>query len=387
MTSNKLSTQINELLSSQINDLNAIIESNSAGLKAANIHLRAIEYLLTDKPTKAMSSFKSANVEYENINIIDCTPSLLKAKGDCILGGIIYSNVYENDLVMSDFRPDPTLAFVYLWLSFELSHMTLFSSLVSLSELFLFFTEGNMIMISGFIQTVPPSHFPEFFSVVCQYWRNVHVAQAMRSLGAGETRYLKELNVELSESEKEKKLFYQLEIDSANKRIKELARVIEDKYCNLMPNLKGMDYEKMLAAIQQPLSEDESVNYINLFLMMIRNMRKSSAGEKITNLFKNIPMSLDEVFKNENYYGLFTLVYADMYNKKNKKSDLEVSKELFKYAIRYNNEWKYGIAFLVAEEALVFDYTNEKIDQFIEDVNLKLFEREVGIDLSDDSLF
>jgi hypothetical protein len=143
----------------------------------------------------------------------------------------------------------------------------------------------------------------------------------------------------------------------------------------------------MLAAIQQPLSEDESVNYINLFLMMIRNMRKSSAGEKITNLFKNIPMSLDEVFKNENYYGLFTLVYADMYNKKNKKSDLEVSKELFKYAIRYNNEWKYGIAFLVAEEALVFDYTNEKIDQFIEDVNLKLFEREVGIDLSDDSLF
>mgnify|MGYP001228831351 FL=1 len=98
-------------------------------------------------------------------------------------------------------------------------------------------------------------------------------------------------------------------------------------------------------------------------------------------------MSLDEVFKNENYYGLFTLVYADMYNKKNKKSDLEVSKELFKYAIRYNNEWKYGIAFLVAEEALVFDYTNEKIDQFIEDVNLKLFEREVGIDLSDDSLF
>ena len=114
--------------------------------------------------------------------------------------------MYEEKYDLIDFKPDSQLAFSYLWLSFELSHLKLFSSLVSLSELFLFFVEGNMIMVAGYVATIPPSTFPEFFSVVCEYWRNVYASQALRSLGSSETRYIKKLNVDFSHKDIDEKI-------------------------------------------------------------------------------------------------------------------------------------------------------------------------------------
>ena len=180
---------------------------------------------------------------------------------------------------------------------------------------------------------------------------------------------------------------FETDINSADKRIEELAIVIGDKYGHLIPALKDADYKVMLSAVQSPISENDNTTYLKLFDIMIRNFKKSSAGKVVTDLFKKIPISIDDAFKNENHYGLFTLVYTDMYNKENKKSDTEVSDELFRYAVQYFNDRNHGIAVMIAEEALLFNRDNESVIGFIEDNGSALMEKELGINVRNDDLF
>ena len=72
---------------------------------------------------------------------------------------------------------------------------------------------------------------------------------------------------------------YTSEIESTYKRLDEMVIYIGDKYQNLMPNLKGIDREKMLSAINEPISRDNQITYHQLFETMIRNMKKSSGGK------------------------------------------------------------------------------------------------------------
>ena len=43
-------------------------------------------------------------------------------------------------------------------------------SLTSISELLFFFVEGAMITAAAGIQTIPPTHFPEYLSIVSEYF-------------------------------------------------------------------------------------------------------------------------------------------------------------------------------------------------------------------------
>jgi len=369
-----------EFIRTQLDTIENILLDNNVGSEPARYHRDGLNQLLKGRPDNAIKHFYKAHLEYENIDVEQCTADLIKAKGDCILDYIIVLNIYDNIYELSDFESNSTLAFTYLWLSFEISHMKLFSSLVSLSELFLFFVEGNMIMASGFIQTMPPTYFPEFFSIVCHYWRNVYAAQALRSLGAGETRYLKKISLDLSQEEKKLKNYYESEIESADTLIEDLTTIISEKYSHLMPNLNNIDVDMMIEAITNPISSDENISYLELFDIMIRNIKKNSAGENITNMFKNIQITKEDAFQNENKYGLYTLIYTDIYNKENRNNDSNVSEELFDYAIQYFNNENYGIAGQIAKEALVFNRGSTKIKQFIEENSSSLLKKEMGID-------
>jgi len=367
--------------------IDEIIPHANLEIDSLKYHRDALNYLLKGRPSRAIDCLFDAHKKYEQIDIEECDPYLLKAKGDCILDAIIISNVYEEKYDLIDFNPDSQLAFSYLWLSFELSHMKLYSSLASLSELFLFFTEGNMIMIAGSIQTLPPSHFPHFFSIVCQHLRIIYVSTDIYSLGSTERRYLTPLNVDISQEEKDLFQIYKSEMESAYKRLDEMVIFVGDHYQHLMPNLKGIDRKKMLTAINQPISSDNQITYHQLFETMIRNMRKSSGGKKITELFKNIPLKKDDVLRNENYYGLYTLIYTDMYNKENKKTDDEISDKLFGIAQEKSSYGNYGFAGAIAQEALIFakgDKTLKlEIERFIEENSGKLLEKETETNIDD----
>jgi len=363
-----------------------ILKNENEGLEAVKLHGHGLEYLMKGNPAKAINLIYEAHQKYENISIKNCTPHLLKAKGDCILDAIIISNLYEKKYDLNEFKIDEIGAFVYLWLSFELSNTTLRSSLVSLSELLLFFVEGNMILTAGFVQTMPPMHFPEFFSLVCQYWRNVWASTALRSLGSNEIRLYKKADVDLSKKQRLQRSHYKSEIKNSFKRIYEIAADANIKYNFKMQNLENNEegHKRIIKAIMNPISKNDNVSYLELFDILIRNLKKSSAGKRITDLFKNIPITMENAFKNENHYALFTLIYTDMHNKENKKTEKDVSIELYHYAKKYYENSKYHTAMLIIEEALVFDNGNEKAKELREINGKAIMEKELGINLGSD---
>ncbi len=384
------------IITNHINTLDQIIENGSLGSDVAVKHKTSLLKLLEGKVSSTDIDLENIHESYEKIPVSSCDSFLLKAKGDCILGRILISNLFkdkegDDDGINALFgdngnSPDANLSFIYLWLSFEVSHMKLYSSLRSMSELFMFFVDGSMIMVGGMVQTMPPTHFPQFFAYICEYWRNVYASQALRSLGSNETRYLLPLKIELSKKELENKSILEADINDADKRMNDILSSIKDDYSHVMPGMKDLTQKQMLTAIQQPLSKDNKISYLELFSVMIRNFKKSSGGKRITNMFKDIPITLDDAILNENHLGLFTLIYTDMYNKDNKKTDDEVSKELFLYAVNYSHQKNYGIAGIIAEEAKAFNRSSQEIQQFIEDNGTAMFEKELKINLNDDFL-
>lgn len=367
------------VLISQKENIQLVIQNENYGISAVQKHKRAINYIINGNPSKSMELLYEAYIIYEKIDISEYSSKLLKCRGDCLLDAIIISNIFEKKYNVDSFDPDSICAFVYLWISFELSHYTLLYSLKSISELFFFFAEGMMITVAGFIQTMPPTHFSEYFSIVCEYWIAVYAGIEFRSIGnPSEKRWLFGENKEVFPIDKERKKYLDKMIRSADNRIIELTTHTNNYYGH------NLDLKQMKQAIQEPISEEDNISYVDLFDTMIRNLKKNSAGPKVTDLFKRIPITFNEAFKMENAHALFSLIYADMYNKENKKSDVDVSEELFKLGIKYNQLGKYGTANVIFKEALCFNRNNYQIQDFIEQNTAQLLKKETGINMNKD---
>ena len=347
-----------DFISSHLNDVESIINEGGIGKEPASVHKKALNSLIIGKPYDSIKLLEKADTLYKNIDISESSPKLIKCKGDCLLHGIIIDNVYEQKYNIQSFKPDAVSAFTYLWISVEMSHYKLLESLKSISELFCFFADGVMITAAGGVQSMPPTHFPEYFSIVSEYFIIMFGGIELRSLGnPSEKRHLMVSNPEIVPIDSERESFLINQIKLAQNRIDILTNITNEKYRQNISSGKAMQQ-----AIMKPVSENDTTSYFDFFEIMIRNLKRMKS-ENI--YFKQIPVSFDEAYNNENQHLLYSIIYSGMYYGGNKKSYEEVSIELYNLAHRFNKDLKYGTANLIINEAKFFNPNNDEIDEFI----------------------
>ena len=359
---NKFYNDYYDLFKSQLMSFEIVIQFGNIALSPATRHKNAIDQIKNGNIEKAIQALKLATSEYEMIQYSESTARILKCKGDCILTQMLINKIPGNIHIIENIDSKATEAFVFLWLSFELSHYTILDSLESISEIFCL-PSSIGINIEGFVGMT----LPYGFSLVSEYLRSLYAIIAINSLETSGHKYDNKWVISDFNSTKhipnpydyfdgpELALeYYTGELDKANIRIKKFLS-IQRKY--IKKDFSDISIDDYI----------EKSMLLESFEIMVRNMKKGSGHDEFLSLFKKFPMNLDEAIQKENTYAIFTLVYTDMFGKFNnvRKSDTEVADELHKIAINYFMKENYNTAIIILLEGLQFDKNNNDIVQLL----------------------
>ncbi len=356
-----------DLFNSQLASIEIVIQlGNIASIPAIN-HKNAINQINNGDIENAIQDLKLATKEYDKIQYAESTPRILKCKGDCILTQMLINYVFKDIYNIKDIDVKASEAFVFLWLSFELSHYTILDSLESISELFCL-PSSISVSIEGFIGMTLPFQF----SLVSEYLRYFYANMAISSLET--SKYSYDGKWVISDFNSTNQIpninnyfdgpglsleYYNRELDKANNRI--------IKFLSIQGKFSQED-------ISDILIDDfiEKSGLLKRFENMIRNIKKGSGHDELLLMFKNFPMNLDEAIRNENSYAIFTIVYSDMFEKELRKhnsnvgkTDTEVAAELHNIAVYFSKKEKYGTAIIILLEAHQFDKKNDNIVQLL----------------------
>lgn len=341
---NKSNTALPDRYLRQLKDhLNTFRNFEPSGYKQGyRYHIEGLQLLISGSPKKAIIKLKDAHDTYCKTDVSGWDTQFLLLKGNCILAGLIVSEVYESKYDVDAFNCDAVEAFSYFLLALELSNNSLLEPYASLSELLLL-PCGMAITIACHIQTLPPRYFPQILSIVPEFWRSVYAGRAILS---GNTESAEYISSHLTHS---------------TARMEEIADIINNT--GIFKN-QLTPYD-LLTVIDQSFPDDQHENYTSLYFDMIRNLKMGFAGKKISSLFEMLPMTLEKAILDENAQAIFSLVYTRPSNRDLIKSKNQIAEELIEIAKRVNQNSSYPIVEIIAKEALYFDPGNSEIQNYI----------------------